>query len=465
MIVFSLKNRIAFYYLISTALLILVVFISIYSYVSYTVQDKLNQHINYKIEEHVSKIDYTKNEVILADKQEWYEREHNEVNVNPVFLQITNSQGDIIEKSENLKNKTLLFTKNLNRKLVLDSKLANKKIRQVQLPLIQSDKIKGYLLIAVSMEETVSFLYNLKKILFSTYLLVLLLLFLVARFIAGSTIKPINAIIKTSSEITKDNLKGRIELPQNRDELYTLSQTINSLLDRIENTIEREKQFTSYASHELRTPLAVIKGTMEVLIRKPRNQEEYQEKINFCIREVDRLNYLVDQLLLLARFENQKQNIKKEWVDLKALILDNLTQFSDSISNNDIEIKVTIADDLVIQSDYYLFSIIMSNLLSNAIKYSNEKSTIAIAAELKNKNTVLTITDSGMGIPNLELDKILHSFYRSETVQSSNIKGTGLGLSIVKRLCLLLKVEMDIQSQLGIGTTVTLIIPNLENSN
>jgi len=157
----------------------------------------------------------------------------------------------------------------------------------------------------MSLQDATMVLHNLLKTMVILYPLILLLLFIIARIIAGKSIKPISAIIKTSNIITKDNLKSRIQLPQNQDELYILSQTINSLLDRIENTIEREKQFTSDASHELRTPLTVIKGTLEVLIRKPRQHEEYIEKINFCISEVNRLNHLVDQLLLLARFENQ----------------------------------------------------------------------------------------------------------------------------------------------------------------
>uniref|UniRef100_UPI00404914DA histidine kinase dimerization/phospho-acceptor domain-containing protein n=1 Tax=Flavobacterium sp. TaxID=239 RepID=UPI00404914DA len=160
----------------------------------------------------------------------------------------------------------------------------------------------------------------LKNILLISYPLILILLYLFARFFAGRSIIPVSTIIDTSRKITKDNLKTRIPLPNNKDELFALSQTINNLLDRVENAIEREKQFTSDASHELRTPLAVIKGTMEVLIRKPRNQHEYEEKIQFCISEVDRLNHMVDQLLLLARFENQKQNIKKESIYLNAIV-------------------------------------------------------------------------------------------------------------------------------------------------
>ncbi|MFY7810483.1 MAG: histidine kinase dimerization/phospho-acceptor domain-containing protein, partial [Flavobacterium sp.] len=94
----------------------------------------------------------------------------------------------------------------------------------------------------------------------------------------------------------QNNFSARIPLPVNKDELYYLSSTINSLLTRIETAIAREKQFTTDASHELRTPLAVIKGTLEVLIRKPRTSFEYQEKIIYCIKEIDTINQLIDSI-------------------------------------------------------------------------------------------------------------------------------------------------------------------------
>ena len=103
-------------------------------------------------------------------------------------------------------------------------------------------------------------LQHLKNVLLVIFPVIILLLFFIARFFAGRSIRPVNSIIETSSQITQDNLQMRISLPSNKDELYILSQNINHLLDRIEHAIEREKQFTSDASHELRTPLNAING-------------------------------------------------------------------------------------------------------------------------------------------------------------------------------------------------------------
>ena len=202
--------------------------------------------------------------------------------------------------------------------------------------------------------------------------------------------------------------------------------------------------------------MAVIKGTMEVLIRKPRNQHEYEEKINFCISEVNRLNHMVDQLLLLARFENQKQNIKNESIYLNAIILDNLTRFSEKIESKKIKIITSFSDDYYIQSDNYLVSIIISNLLSNAIKYSDSTGEIRIKLSQNEHHITFSISDNGIGIAPDDMNKIFNSFYRSDVINHAQIKGTGLGLSIVKRLCDLLKFEISVDSKLNVGTTFSL---------
>lgn len=204
---------------------------------------------------------------------------------------------------------------------LFNGELAEKRIRQVEVPILdENGKRIGHLLVAVAREGSEVVLETLRHIMLITFPVILIILFFVARFIAGRSIKPINEIINTSNKITGDNLTERIPLPHNKDELYILSNTINNLLDRIEKAIEGEKSFTSHASHEFRTPLAILKETLEVLIRKPCQQEEYEEKVRYCVKEIDRLNHLVDELLILTRYENQKQTLKPEDIKIKQVI-------------------------------------------------------------------------------------------------------------------------------------------------
>jgi len=453
---FSFKNRLAFNFLLSTALIVGMLFVIIYTIVRYSVYDDVNSDINHEVEMHLAEINLNKNIFNWIDIREWQENEHNQISIDPVFVQIYDAAGKSIEKSPNLKFGSLQLLQNIRGQYSFDTQLFGKDIRQTQIPIYKNHKVEGYLILAMSLEEEHVVLENLMVVLFVSYLTLLVSLFFITRFIAGKSIVPILQITETANIISRDNLKSRITLPNKKDELFVLSDTINKLLDRIETAIEREKQFTSDASHELRTPLAVLKGTLEVLIRKPREKQEYEEKISFCINEVDRLNNLVDQLLLLARFENQTQNIKHERVYLNAVILDAISMYARDIDDKRLLVKQAFINDFYVTSDNYLVTIILTNILSNAIKYSNVGGEISISISERNGKTFCSISDRGIGIPKEDIDKIFMPFFRSMQSGDATVKGTGIGLSIVKRLCELLKIEITISSN-ATGTSADLI--------
>lgn len=454
----SYKNRIAFNYIFSTALLVAGVFLVIYQVIHYSVDKHIDEEISEEIKKHLDDVAIDSNDTYLIQVDQWRAREHNTISVNPVFVQFYDNNKKLIDKSPNLKQSNLQLLDATHDDKYIEANLNGIPIRQKQTAIINNNKVIGYLVLAMSLDDF-EIIHILKNILLITFPIILVLLFLIARFFAGRSIQPVVNITETSSKITKDNLNTRIDLPVNKDELYVLSKTINDLLDRMEEAVEREKQFTSDASHELRTPLAVIKGTLEVLIRKPREKQEYEEKISFCVSEVNRLNNLVDELLLLARFENQKQNNKIENVYLNALILDSLSRYSDKITKQNLDVSTPFQDEYYVLTDYYLISIIIGNLLSNAIKYSKPKGRIQIELRKENSETILTISDNGLGIPSDDLSKIFNSFYRASNSKNPNVKGTGLGLSIVKRLCDILHITIEISSEENVGTTLKLRIP------
>ncbi len=452
----SFKNRIASNYIITTALLILVVFFVIYSIVRFSVYVRVNNEINTEVAKHLKEIEVIENCVLLIEEEKWKTSQFNKVEVSPAFIQFVDELGAMVEKSPNLKQKQLAHNVNAPVNELFDTKLENISVRQIQVPIYQASKIIGFLIVAMSLEDSAMVLHNLFVVLLVVYPIILIVLFLIARFIAGRSIKPISAIIETSNIITKDNLKSRIPLPLNRDELFILSQTINNLLDRVENAIEREKQFTSDASHELRTPLAIIKGTLEVLVRKSRSPEEYKEKIYFCVNEVNRLNHLVDELLLLARFENQKQTLKIEKVLLNAVFLDIISRNATIIGEKKLKCITNFPKDFYVNTDAYLLCIVVNNILTNAVKYSKRNDTINFEIIDTENKLICSISDNGIGIAVEDLQKIFDQFYRSKSNEHPEIKGTGLGLSIVKRLSHLLQIDLQIESEENKGTKVIL---------
>jgi signal transduction histidine kinase len=454
---FSFKNRIAFNYIVSGSILIAFVFLFILYIVRISVNKHINDEIYIELQKHIDDVKIDVHDTYLIQVDQWAAVEHNSVDINPVFVQFFDNNRELIDKSPNLNSLNLQLQSDDQNNTFFNTTLNNEPIRQIQRPIIQNNKIIGYVIVAMSIDDF-EIVVILEKVLIISFPIILIVLFLIARFFAGRSIKPINLITETANSITKDNLSQRIPLPINKDELHQLSTKINELLDRIESAVEREKKFTSDASHELRTPLAIIKGTLEVLIRKPREKEEYESKINYCITEVDRLNNLVDQLLLLARFENQKHNIKYESVSINALVLDSVSRFSKLIKEKNIQIKSNFTKDFYINSDNYLLSIIFSNIISNAIKYSKNEAQINIeVAEVDGKVNCI-IEDNGVGINPTDLKNIYNSFYRSNAENHPEIKGNGIGLSIVKRICDLLNISIEISSIENQGTTVKLIL-------
>ena len=452
----SFKNRIALNYIVGTGLLVLAVFSAIYFIVKLTVYNHIDENLNIEVQDHLKEVKVENGVVIMMDAEEWEEREHNSVDVNPVFVQFLDLNKKIIEKSPNLKNEKLVFHNNKDHFQLFDTKLLGNKIRQIQVPLHLHSKKIGYLIIAMSLSDSSKVLDNLMDTLLVTFPIILLILFFLARFFAGRSIKPINDIIQTSNIITKDNLKTSIQLHKTREELYTLSKTINNLLNRIEDAIEREKQFTSDASHELRTPLTVIKGTLEVLIRKPRDSREYEDKINYCINEVDHLNMLVDQLLTMARFENQKHQINAENVYLNAVILDVLTLNSEKINSKKLKVKFDAGQDYYTYSDNFLIITILRNIISNSLKYTKDGGEVSVFLSKEGDRTICRISDNGIGIVKSDLEMIFNPFFRSNYTEHPEIKGVGLGLSIVKRITEQLDIQFKIESKIEVGTTVIL---------
>lgn len=503
------KNRIAFYYIIVTAILIALVFLSIYTIVNETVISHLNSDLLYEANEIKKSLSYSNGEIIITVPNEWTEMEHGLIEVNPTFIQLIYTNGSNIRKSANLQEQSLKFFSDIKAEKYFNTTLSNEAVRQLQLPLVdKKGNIIAYILVAIPFRESRMVLSNLKLVLILSYPLILLILFLIARFIAGRIILPVNNLISTAEKITSKNLDERINLPKHQDELYRLIQTINNLLDRLRDAILREKQFTSDASHELRTPLSVIRGTLEVLIRRPREISQYEEKIKSCICEVDRMSNLIDQLLLLARYDAGNITPMKSSVDLieecKEVALrlepllktknisvyyhiENPDQFQNNPSdyyvkslltldklqdeNSELKSKFEYAThnfpknfSLKAKVDVAMFDIIVENLLTNAIKYSYEGSRIDIFEYIQEDKIFLSFRDFGVGISKEELQRIFDRFYRIDKSRSSSIEGFGLGLSIVKKFCDLQNIDIKVDSEINIGTIFTLMIPFIDDN-
>ena len=469
----SLRHRIAIYYTIATAFLIALVFTIIYFMVERTVYKQFDDVINTEISEifsdaHITNHNFTSfaqfKNCIDDKKIDFSDKPHKEDEVTKVdleFTQLVNTAGQIMNQSVNLSQTALEFKPGITYTIYFNSTLSGSIVRQIQLPLLNKDGIiKGYLLMAVPLKNAAIVLRDLQNVILFSFPGIILTLFILTRLIAGRSIRPIEKVIATAEKMTQPNINQRIALPYHHDELYRLASTINSLLDRMQDAFQREKKFTADASHELKTPLSVVKGTLEVLVRKPREKEHYESKIQFCLKELDRMALLIDQLLMLARYESNKTNPQIEEVLLHFTIDTIVSRLQPIALEKEISFRVDSMESDKVAADPGMLEMILENIISNAIKYSPAGSYIAIKVERNERTMLCHISDQGIGIPQEKLNTVFERFYRIDESRNSGTGGFGLGLSIVKRLADMQQINVLVKSVKNMGTTFTLKFPS-----
>jgi two-component system, OmpR family, phosphate regulon sensor histidine kinase PhoR len=211
-------------------------------------------------------------------------------------------------------------------------------------------------------------------------------------------------------------------------------------------------------SHELRTPLTSIKGYIETL--EDADDKEREKYIQVIRRNTERLISMVNDLLILSELENEGRKLQIEEVDLKELIADIIKIFEPSINDKQLKFILDIQEDIPhIEADIYKIEQLLINLLDNAIKYT-EKGEITISSYMLPTNKVqIEIKDTGIGLKKEDFNRIFERFYVVNKARSRQQGGTGLGLSIVKHILILHKGEIEVDSQLGVGTKFVITLP------
>lgn len=452
------KERIAGRLTLVTSLIILIVFGMIYLVANYTVVSNIDRELGLETDKHKDQIFLINGEIRFLHMDEWQEMEHSQIQLNPIFIEIVDLDGKSMDRSPNLRENHLSFSPEKSaKKEAWTLRIGASEVRQMQIPLFNAGKHEGYLLLAKSFEDSRELLNNLRNVLLILYPGILLSLFLTMRYLAGKSIEPIQDIIRKTNQITQSNLNERVPVAEPNDEIGQLTRSINELLERLESALNREKQFTSDASHELRTPLSVLRGTLEVLIRKPRTSEEYVEKIKASFASIDRMSATIDQLLALAREEKGKKLIKEE-LEL-ITFLEEITDQSARDLQRKISFRCESGVPVFVKANEKSLQMILSNLIQNAVKYSQPDSEILVKTGIQNSFPYIEICDEGMGISPEYLEKIFDPFFREKEVVDRSIAGTGLGLAIVKKLAQESGIKISVSSEKGKGSTFRLDFP------
>jgi heavy metal sensor kinase len=396
-------------------------------------------------------------------------KEHSLLGLGGGLLQLSDGSGRVMFRSGRLKDARLRLPVPVggNRQVKYATEGAGRhSVREAA----QIVDVKGSLFLIQVAEPMDEFDESLQ--LFETTLLILAPFFLLLAslggfWLSGRALAPVDRITKDARLITAANLSARLHVPAANDELQRLAVTLNAMLDRIDAEVRRIVQFTADASHELRAPLTLIQTAAEFSLRRERTHEELLDAMRKILRDCGRTSRLVDDLLLLARADSSTDELHLEPMDVSATGRDAVELAIALAEAKNIQVATDIPPEpFFVHGNEQLLARLWLNLLDNAVKYTPEggRNTFSMAA--RDARLEVSVGDTGIGIAAADLPYVYDRFWRADKARSRDgrsqkLGGAGLGLSIARWIVLRHAGEIEIASEPGRGSLVTVHLPLL----
>lgn len=282
-------------------------------------------------------------------------------------------------------------------------------------------------------------------------------------FLARKSLAPVVGMASQAGRIGAENLHERLVVQNPRDEMGHLALSFNNLLDRLNQSFERQRRFMADASHELRTPVAILRGEAEVALARPdRPSDEYRESLTVLRDESQRLTQIVEDLFTLARADAGQYPLTPQDFYLEELVADCLRTTRTLALAKQISVSADSAAELPIYADESLIRRMLLNLLDNAIKYTPQGGKVSVSCTLSNNEYCLSVSDTGRGIPENMQKRIFERFFRVDEARSrgeNNGTGAGLGLSIARWIAEAHHGRLELTRSDSTGSTFTAFLP------
>ena len=278
---------------------------------------------------------------------------------------------------------------------------------------------------------------------------------LIAITVTKGGLRPLAQMQRSLERVGPTHLSERIQSSQWPRELRPVAAAFDGMLVRLEDSFARLSQFSADLAHELRTPIANILGETQVALTRTRSPEEYRAVIESTVAECERLSGIVDNLLFLARAEAADRQVQRSQFDARAAA-EKIASYYETIAE-DRGVKIVCQGAGAISADPVLFGRALSNVVDNALRHTPNGGQVEVSIGARNSHVEVRVADTGAGIAPEHLPRVFDRFYRADASRTSG--GTGLGLAMVKSIVELHGGSVEIRSQVGAGTTVTLRFP------
>jgi len=341
-----------------------------------------------------------------------------------------------------------------------ESLLNKDNVRVIAFPIHRADRIVATLILGHSTGD-IQAVFNLLYILGGILGAVSIFISAAAGYyMAKRALEPIQEITSTARGVAAGDLTRRLKSESQDKEIRVLVRVLNKMFADLEASFQGQKRFTADASHELRLPLTILKGEIEVALRHPRTEEEYQQILRQQLGTIDRIQQIVNDLLTLARADAGQLEMVQSPVDLSLLLQEVGQQHLILFDSHNVALNMEIEDDLEIMGEASQIERTVMNLLSNAFKHAPEHSTINLSGQAMDGSAIISISDEGAGIAKEQQEHLFDRFFRADDARCRKEgEGAGLGLAICKRIVDAHDGDIWVVSKLGEGATFFIRLP------
>jgi signal transduction histidine kinase len=379
------------------------------------------------------------------------------------FIRLTNSSGHILVSSPDadFEDYDLIQIQNLKADEEGWMKLWERQDKDFKFPLgpesmeIVKTKIDHFnLLVGKTSEERMDLE---SRVLFIFGIVIIPFLLGIGTLLSQRALHPLREMIATVESIQAGKMSSRVPASGTGDELDELAQLFNAMLEQIEKLIKGMQDSLDIVAHDLRTPITRLRATVETALQSNGTTESYREALADCMEETDQILSMIETLMDISEAQTGAMKLRPEKVSVLKLIEDSIDLYSHVAEDRGLTIESSCPADLYVNVDSRRMRQALVNLVDNAMKYTQRGGRILLEAHQKDGQAIISISDTGSGIPADELTKIWERLYRSDNAQTT--KGIGLGLSLVRAIIQSHGGEVKVASEVNKGSTFTIHLP------